>query len=132
MLTYAPRRRPAQRRKPRRDQASEYELFDVGLVRSDVRREASHAAHGQDPGRSLDAASRGKDGRALVLCGLWLHIGLIGAAAFAVGLLQLLDGATMGPLALILGGGVLAAAGWRRARSILELADPTCETGIRR
>ena len=62
--------------------------------------------------------------RALVACSLWLHIGLIGAATLAVGLLQLFDGETkwLSALALAFSGGVLAAASWRRGWSVLEHA----------
>jgi len=63
--------------------------------------------------------------RALVACSLWLHIGFIGATALAVGLLELLGGETkwLSALALALSGGVLAAASWRRARTVLEHAE---------
>ena len=63
--------------------------------------------------------------RALVACRLWIHIGFIGATALAAGLLQLLDGEEkwLWALALALLGGVLAAASWRRALTILEHAD---------
>jgi hypothetical protein len=65
--------------------------------------------------------------RALIACSLWLHIGFIGAAALAVGLLQLFDGEPewLSGLALVFSGGVLAAASWRRARAILERAERT-------
>ena len=63
--------------------------------------------------------------RELVACSLWLHIGFIGAAALAVGLLQLFDGETRWPFALALAfsGSVLATASWRRALTVLERAD---------
>ena len=65
--------------------------------------------------------------RALIVCSLWLHIGFIGAAALAVGLLQLFDGEPerLSLLALVFSGGVLAAASWRRARTVLEHAERT-------
>jgi hypothetical protein len=65
--------------------------------------------------------------RALIVCSLWLHIGFIGAAAMAVGLLQLFDGEPerLSALALVFSGGVLAAASWRRARAVLEHAERT-------
>jgi hypothetical protein len=65
--------------------------------------------------------------RALIACSLWLHIGFIGAAALAVGLLQLFDGEPewLSVLALAFSGGVLAAASWRRARTVLEHAERT-------
>jgi hypothetical protein len=60
--------------------------------------------------------------RALVVSGLWLHIGFIGAAALAAGLLQLFDGDPAWPLSLglMLSGGVLAVAGWHRGWMVLE------------
>jgi membrane protein implicated in regulation of membrane protease activity len=62
--------------------------------------------------------------RALVVSGFWLHVGLLGAAAVAVGLLQLFGGeVTLSALALTCSGGVLAAASWRRARRVLGQAD---------
>ena len=63
--------------------------------------------------------------RALVACRLWMHIGFIGATALAAGLLQLFDGEGkwLWALALALLGGVLAAASWRRALTILEHAE---------
>ena len=66
-----------------------------------------------------------KSQRALVACSLWLHIGFIGAAALAVGVLQLFAGEARWPFALALAfsGGVLAAASWRRGLTVLERAD---------
>jgi len=73
---------------------------------------------------SLAELQRDAD-RPLVACSLWLHIGFIGAAALAVGLLQLFDAETtwLSALALAFSGAVLAAAGWRRARTVLEDAE---------
>jgi hypothetical protein len=70
--------------------------------------------------------------RALVACSLWLHIGLIGAAALAVGLLQLFDGETkwLSALALAFSGGALAAASWRRARTVLEHAERSSTVSV--
>jgi hypothetical protein len=63
--------------------------------------------------------------RALFACRLWLHIGFIGAAAMAAGLLLLFDGEGkwLSALALALLGGVLAAASWRRALTVLDHAE---------
>jgi hypothetical protein len=61
-----------------------------------------------------------KSAHALVECCLWLHIGFIGATALAAGLQQLFAGGWVGAWALVLSGGVLTAASWRRSRSTLE------------
>jgi hypothetical protein len=63
----------------------------------------------------------------VVECGLWLRIGFIGASALAAGLLQLFDGEVkpMSALALAVGGGVLAAVSWWRARTVLAIVDRT-------
>jgi hypothetical protein len=65
--------------------------------------------------------------RALVACSLWLHIGFIGAAALAAGLLQLFDSEAswLSALALAFSGCVLAAASWRHARTVLEDVERT-------
>lgn len=72
-------------------------------------------------------APRSKTGRALLACGLWLRVGYFGASATIVGLIQLFGGETtpLSPLALTLGGAVLAVVGWRRAYSAVErMAEP--------
>jgi hypothetical protein len=63
--------------------------------------------------------------RTLVACSLWLHIGFIGASASAVGLLWLFGGEAewLSALALAISGGMLAAASWRRARTVLGYAE---------
>lgn len=63
--------------------------------------------------------------RVLVLSGLWLRIGFIGASGVAAGVLQLLasDVKPLSALALAVGGGVLAAGSWWRARTVLDAAD---------
>lgn len=63
---------------------------------------------------------------ALVESGLWLRIGFIGASGVAAGIIQLLGGEVkpISALALAVGGGVLATLSWRRARAVLESADP--------
>ncbi len=63
--------------------------------------------------------------RALLACGLWLRVGFVGACGGALGLAQLLDG-TMKPLpalALVIGGGALAAVSWWRGHVVLDNAD---------
>jgi len=68
---------------------------------------------------------RKKAGPAFLECGLWLRIGFIGASGLAAGLLQLFEGEVrpLSALALAVGGGVLAAASWWRARRVLDTAD---------
>lgn len=69
-------------------------------------------------------------GWALLACGLWLRVGYIGVSATIIGLSQLFGGGTtpLAPLGLVLGGGALAALGWRRAHSALQHADPPAAT----
>jgi uncharacterized membrane protein len=68
--------------------------------------------------------------RALVACSLWLHIGFIGASAVAIGVLHLVDGdAPLSALALAVSGGILAAAGWRRSRTVLDAAEQPSRIG---
>jgi hypothetical protein len=61
---------------------------------------------------------------ALVACGLWLHVGLIGVAALAVGLLQWFEDSRL-PWAPVVAlfGAILAAASWRRGFAALEQAE---------
>jgi hypothetical protein len=76
--------------------------------------------------RADSTPERGTDiDRAVVACGLWLHTGFIGAVAVAAGLIEMLDSDASGlsALALIVSGGVLAAASWRRGRTVLEDAE---------
>jgi hypothetical protein len=63
--------------------------------------------------------------RAVVVCGLWLHTGFIGAVAVAAGLIELFDpeSSWLSALALAFAGGVLAAASWHRGRTVLEDAE---------
>ena len=63
--------------------------------------------------------------RALFASSLWLRVGFIGASAVATGLLGVMDAESSSPtaLALIFFGAVLAVAGWRRGRSVLELLE---------
>lgn len=65
--------------------------------------------------------------RALMACSLWLHMGFIGLAAAAGGLLLWFDGGSKWPsaLALALFGGVLAVASWRRGLMVLHRAKRT-------
>jgi hypothetical protein len=64
----------------------------------------------------------GESARVLIECGLWLRVVLIGACALAAGLHLLFDAAArpLVALALVLGGGALAALSWWRAQTILE------------
>ncbi|HSS70921.1 MAG TPA: hypothetical protein VLQ46_09755 [Casimicrobiaceae bacterium] len=68
---------------------------------------------------------RNNTDRLLLTCSLWLHGGFVGAVAVAAGLIQLFDGeaSAFSALVLALSGGVLAAACWHRARTVL-LEDP--------
>jgi hypothetical protein len=63
--------------------------------------------------------------QALTTSSLWLRVGFIGASAVAAGLVLALrsEANPLSALALVLGGGLLAAASWRHARNILERAD---------
>jgi hypothetical protein len=75
--------------------------------------------------------SPNNSGLALVACGLWLHVGLIGATALAAGLLQWFQDPRL-PWAPVVGllGGVVAGASWRRGFAVLEQAEraPTVAT----
>lgn len=63
--------------------------------------------------------------RALLACGLWLHVGVIGSAALAIGVIRLFDGAAslLDGLPMVVVGGTIAVAGWRRAMAILKRAE---------
>lgn len=63
--------------------------------------------------------------RALLACGLWLHVGFIGSAALAIGVIRLFDGAAslLAGLPMVVIGGTLAVAGWRRATAILKQTE---------
>lgn len=68
---------------------------------------------------------RRQAGRAAVAFGLWLRLAFVGAGTLIAGLLLLLDDPArpLLTLALVVGGGVLATVGWRRAARILNAAD---------
>ena len=68
---------------------------------------------------------QGNPGRAVLACSLFLHAGYIGAVTVAAGLIELVaaEGNWLWALALIVFGGILATASWRRARTIVERAD---------
>jgi hypothetical protein len=75
--------------------------------------------------------SRNNTKRALLACGLWLRLGFIGASGLVAGMLLLFDGSLepLSALVLAVGGGVLAAFSWWRARTVLGLVDaPTTVT----
>ena len=65
-----------------------------------------------------DVATR----RALLVCGLWMRAGFIGASAAAVGVIQLFegDGSLLTALSTLTAGIALAAFGWRRAHAALS------------
>lgn len=69
---------------------------------------------------------KSSSGRALIACGMWLHLGLIGAAALAIGVIRLFEGeaSLLSGLPMVVFGGMLAVAGWRRALAILKRAEP--------
>jgi hypothetical protein len=79
------------------------------------------------------AQSQHNSDRALLACSLWLHVGFIGAVAVAAGLIQLFDGeaSAFSALALASSGGVLAAASWHRARTVLEDSKPAATLAAR-
>jgi hypothetical protein len=65
-----------------------------------------------------DAATR----RALLVCGLWMRAGFIGASATAVGVIQLFakDWSVLTALSTLTAGIALAAFCWRRAHAALS------------
>ncbi|MGH8712514.1 MAG: hypothetical protein ACREYB_00755 [Casimicrobiaceae bacterium] len=67
----------------------------------------------------------GNAGHALLSCGLWLHIGFVGAATLGAGLFQWFAGPAPWLPALMLAacGGTLAVAAWRRSLAILERVE---------
>jgi hypothetical protein len=75
--------------------------------------------------QSYNPVSRGPLVPAVIAFGLWLPIGYIGASGFAIGLIQLFDGGVkpLSALALAAGGGLLAVFSWRRAQSVLDVAN---------
>jgi membrane protein implicated in regulation of membrane protease activity len=79
------------------------------------------------------AQSQDNSDRALLACSLWLHAGFIGAVAVAAGVILLFgsEASLLSALALVLSGGVLAAASWRRARTVLEDSKPATTVAAR-
>lgn len=79
------------------------------------------------------AQSQDNSDRALLACSLWLHAGFIGAAAVAAGVIPLFGGeaSLLSALALVFSGGVLAAACWRRARTVLDDSKPATTVAAR-
>lgn len=69
--------------------------------------------------------SRRNTERALLVCGLWLRSGFIGASVLMAGLIQLFSGelTQTAALVLVLGGGMLAIVSWRRAWTVLDSVD---------
>jgi len=67
---------------------------------------------------------RGPAARALLVSGLWLRAGFVGASLAFIGLIELVGGArSVLDLLLALAGGTLAALAWRRGFAVLERAD---------
>jgi hypothetical protein len=71
------------------------------------------------------SALRKQAGPGAVACGMWLRVAFIGASAFAVGLIQLVDGSVrpVSALALTAAGAALAAFSTRRARRVLDVDE---------
>jgi hypothetical protein len=69
-------------------------------------------------------------GPAAVAFGLWLRLAIAGAATVVAGLFLVFDDPSrpLFTLALVLGGGVLAATAWRRAVRILDAVDDETPT----
>lgn len=67
---------------------------------------------------------RGPAARALLVSGLWLRAGFVGASLSFIGLIELV-GVDRSPLDLLLAlaGGALAALAWRRGLAVLERAE---------
>lgn len=63
--------------------------------------------------------------RAMLLCGLWMRAGFIGASAVVIGVIQLFDGGWSAVLALSTAGAgaALAVLSWHRAHAALGDAD---------
>jgi len=80
------------------------------------------ATHAAPVGVSSASNAPKKASRALILCALWLHIGLIGATAVPAGLVVLAGGDTtaLPALGVAMLGGSIAFLAWRRGRRVLE------------
>jgi hypothetical protein len=80
------------------------------------------AAHAASSRASSARATPKEAHRALIVCALWLHIGLIGATAVAAALVVLVggDAAPLPPLGVAILGGSIAFLAWRRGRRVLE------------
>jgi len=67
---------------------------------------------------------RGPAARALVVSGLWLRAGFVGASLAFIGLIEFVSG-DRSPLDLLLAlaGAALAGIGWRRGLAVLERAE---------
>ncbi len=103
---------------------TERELFDIGLVRPDVRPLAWIASEPVPQPPFGDGAPRSsRERRALVTCALWLHAGLLGASMAFAGIAQWIDGDFSLPAALaaVLAGSLFARVSWRCARTALDV-----------
>ena len=116
--------------------AREHELFDIGLARFELQRAGiaepwvedvplGRARFAPRPGEQLLLASPpGGFYRGLVACGMFLHLGVIGAAALAAGLARVEEGASLASgVVLACCGGVLALTSCWRARVSLSRAE---------
>jgi len=77
----------------------------------------------------LDAKAR----RVLIVCGLWMRLGFVGASVAAVGVIQLFGGeaSAFWALAMTAGGLALARLSWRRAQAAIGGADaPAAPTEV--
>jgi hypothetical protein len=122
---------------PELGSTSEHELFDIGLVHvalRDTEWGGSHRERQTDAGAAAGTPLRTSTDLALVKCGLYLHLGLIGAVTLAIGLIRLFDGGATGlsMLVLVFFGGALTVTGWQRARAVLETACDASAPEVRR
>jgi hypothetical protein len=97
---------------------------EVALPQVPHRLPSSHNCRNWGIAVDRTSGSPNISGLALVACGLWLHVGLIGAIALAVGLLQWFGDPRLpwSPVVAFFGAAV-ALASWRRGFAVLEQAE---------